>query len=87
MKRLRLYLLAVVALLLVIFLIQNADTVQLVFLFWTFPTRRAFLVLGMLLLGMVAGWLLTGRRNRRAPASAPAEPPAPTAGTDPESGA
>ena len=77
MKRLLLYLFAVVALLLVIFFYQNAETVELKFLIWPFPIGRIYLMLGMLLLGMVAGWLLSRRgHRRRAAAAAPAPPPA-----------
>ncbi len=75
MKRLLLYLFALLALLLIIFLIQNAEPVRLNLLIWSFETRRAFLVLLILLIGLFCGWTLgsLGRRRRRKEA---AEPPA-----------
>jgi len=85
MRRIVHSLLGLLALLLVIFLIQNADTVQLNFLFWSFSTRRAFLVLLMLLIGLAAGWSLARVRDvqhRRHTAQAnqpeaPEQPPPP----------
>ena len=76
MKRFLLYLVLLLGLLIVIFLIQNADPVELNFLLWTFTTRRAFVVLLMLFIGMFSGWVLgrPGRRKRKEEIAVAAEP-------------
>lgn len=80
MKRFLLYLVLLLGLLIVIFLIQNAEPVELDFLLWTFNRPLAYVVLLMLFIGMFSGWALgrPGRRKRRdenAEIAAAAEPP------------
>ena len=41
-----------------IFIIQNADVVELRFLLWTITMSRALMYTLLLLIGIAAGWLL-----------------------------
>jgi len=53
--------LAVAALLmagLVTFIVQNREILELQFLFWTFETRRAYMVLVIFASGVVTGWIV-----------------------------
>ncbi|MEN6423377.1 MAG: LapA family protein [Smithella sp.] len=51
-------LLAILALLALIFLIQNMDVVTVKFLLWEMSMSRAVLIFFLLLIGFVAGWFL-----------------------------
>jgi len=42
--------------LLIIFSIQNAAEIEVQFLFWSMTTRRAFLIFGVFVIGIVIGW-------------------------------
>lgn len=58
-------LLAAVAL----FAIQNAETVEVTWLFWSLEMPRSILIVLLLLAGAIVGWILKaalGRRSRRA---------------------
>ena len=50
--------------LLVIFSIQNAEELQVRFLFWTLTTRRALMLFIVLVVGIVLGWVLHGAAPR-----------------------
>ena len=56
--------LAVLALI-VIFVIQNSEILNVEFLFWSFQIRRAFLLFIVLATGIAIGWLLHGWPRRR----------------------
>jgi uncharacterized integral membrane protein len=56
--------LLVVGLLFALFVIQNAQVVEVRFLFWKTQAPRALILLGTLALGIVAGWLLGWARQR-----------------------
>lgn len=43
-----------------IFVVQNADVVELRFLFWTMAMSRALMFVFLILIGIVVGWLLRG---------------------------
>jgi lipopolysaccharide assembly protein A len=43
-----------------VFLIQNAASVDMTFLFWTLSMSRALLMFLILSLGFILGWLLHG---------------------------
>ena len=47
----------VLGLLFVIFVVQNAEVVQLRFLFWSTQASRALVLLGTFVLGLVIGWM------------------------------
>lgn len=51
--------------LVVMFTLQNADVVQLRFLFWTWSMPRALMIFGVLAVGFLLGWLLSSRLRRR----------------------
>lgn len=51
--------------LLVIFSIQNAELLQINFLFWSFEMRRALMLFLVLAIGVVIGWTLHSLRNAR----------------------
>ncbi|PKN51500.1 MAG: DUF1049 domain-containing protein [Deltaproteobacteria bacterium HGW-Deltaproteobacteria-13] len=63
-------LVALLALIVLIFLAQNFDVVTVKFLFWELPMSRAILLFFSLLTGFIAGWFLHGfltyRKNKRA---------------------
>jgi uncharacterized integral membrane protein len=48
----------------VLFVVQNTRTVDVRLLFWTVSMSRALMLLGTLLIGLIAGWLL-GRTKRK----------------------
>lgn len=48
----------------VLFVVQNTRTVDVRLLFWTVSMSRALMLLGTLLIGLLAGWLL-GRTKRK----------------------
>jgi uncharacterized integral membrane protein len=65
--RWKLYLAAVLLLLLLTFVAQNSQTVNFDFLFWTFGLPRALMLLVIFLAGVATGLLLVaGRGYRRA---------------------
>jgi putative membrane protein len=47
-----------------VFIIQNARSVDLTFLFWTLSMSRALLMFLILSLGFILGWLLHGSFRR-----------------------
>lgn len=55
----------VLAGLVVLFTLQNADVVQLRFLFWSWSMPRVLMIFGVLGVGIVLGWLLSSWLRRR----------------------
>jgi len=51
--------LALIALI-AIFIVQNAEVVELRFLFWTMAMSRALMFVFLVLVGIATGWLLRG---------------------------
>ncbi len=51
--------------LLVLFILQNMAVVELNFLFWSFHSRRFFVIAFALFVGFVIGWVLCSRRKNR----------------------
>ena len=49
----------VLAILIVIFTIQNTQVVQIKFFIWEASISRALMLLGTLFIGIIFGWLLT----------------------------
>ena len=60
----------VLGLLFATFIIQNADVVQVRFLFWTTLASRALVLLGAFLLGSIVGWV-AGRVTKRGTGPSP----------------
>lgn len=56
--------------LIVVFTIQNAEELQVRFLFWSFSTRRAFILFGVLAIGIVLGWLFRAHSDAGSKVSA-----------------
>jgi uncharacterized integral membrane protein len=54
----------VLGLLFATFIVQNADVVQVRFLFWSTQASRALVLLGAFLLGIIVGWV-AGRVTKR----------------------
>lgn len=50
--------------LIVVFSIQNVAEVEVQFLFWSFTTRRAFLIFAVLAIGILVGWVLHSMHRR-----------------------
>ncbi len=50
-----------------IFIIQNAEVVEIKVYFWTIAMSRVVLVLILLGIGVIAGWLLGGHFRRKNP--------------------
>ncbi len=46
--------------LILLFVLQNIEQVQVSFLFWTISMSRAIMLLLVLLIGIVIGWLFRG---------------------------
>lgn len=53
-------LLAILAFLALVFLVQNMDVVTVKFLLWEMSMSRAVLIFFLLLTGFIAGWFLQG---------------------------
>lgn len=47
-----------------VFAIQNMNTVQVRFLFWSLEASRVFIYLSILLIGFFSGWLFANRRRK-----------------------
>lgn len=60
----------VLGLLFAAFVIQNADVVQVRFLFWNTMASRALVLLGAFLLGSIVGWV-AGRVTKRGAGPSP----------------
>lgn len=56
--------LLVIVLLFAIFIVQNAQVVEVRFLFWKAQASRSLVLLGTLFLGLIAGWFLTWARKK-----------------------
>ena len=54
----------VLGLLFATFIVQNAEVVQVRFLFWTAQASRAIIILGTFVLGIVVGWI-SGRVKKK----------------------
>jgi uncharacterized integral membrane protein len=54
----------VLGLLFATFVVQNADVVQVRFLFWSAQASRAIVLLGAFILGIIVGWV-SGRVLKR----------------------
>ena len=52
--------------LVMVFVLQNTQVVEVRFLFWTVSMSRALMLFGTFAMGFVAGWLLTLPRGRKA---------------------
>lgn len=61
----RLVLGLVLAGLVVLFTLQNANVIELRFLFWTWSMPRAVMIFGVLAVGVLLGWLLSSWVRRR----------------------
>lgn len=57
MKNARLVLSLTLVALIVVFSIQNAEELQVRFLFWSLTTRRVFVLFGVLVIGIILGWI------------------------------
>lgn len=51
--------------LVIVFVLQNTDVVEVKFLVWTKSMSRALILLLTFLIGLVAGWLGTRFRKKR----------------------
>ncbi|MDD4527339.1 MAG: LapA family protein [Candidatus Margulisbacteria bacterium] len=60
--------------LIVIFAIQNAVTVEIVFLFWALAIPRVLLVLGLIAIGFFLGVLFASFNKKRVPNRSTIEP-------------
>ncbi|UCG35284.1 MAG: LapA family protein [Candidatus Omnitrophota bacterium] len=56
---------SVLLLLLVIFTAQNYEVVNISFLFWSFKTSRALIILASLLIGVAVGWIISFTLEQR----------------------
>ena len=58
MKNMKLILSLALVALIVVFAIQNAEELQIRFLFWSITTRRVFVLFGILAIGIIVGWIM-----------------------------
>jgi uncharacterized integral membrane protein len=47
------------------FVVQNMQVVEVKFLAWTISMSRALMIFGTLIIGIIAGWLLNFPRRRQ----------------------
>lgn len=71
-RNLRLILLLALLGVLVLFVVQNSEALDLQFLIWSFETRRAVLIFAVLVFGFALGWGLKSTLQRRSQPSPPA---------------
>ena len=64
MRNAKLILILVLLGFLVVFSIQNAEQLNVSFLFWSFSLRRAVMLFAVFAVGVFTGWLLRGSRHR-----------------------
>jgi len=62
---LKLVIVLVLSGLVVLFVVQNAETVQVRYLLWTLEISRALLIFCVLAIGIAVGWLVHGHLDRR----------------------
>ena len=55
----------VLGILVVIFAAQNGEVVDVTFFFWTVSVSRAVMLIGVFLIGLFGGWVLTSLARRR----------------------
>ena len=65
MKQMKLVSILTLVGLLVLFVVQNAEVLNVVFLVWSFEIRRALLIFVVLAIGILIGWLLRLEQTRR----------------------
>jgi uncharacterized integral membrane protein len=51
--------------LVIIFVLQNTQVVEVRFLFWTISMSRALILIATLAIGLIGGWLLTIPKRRK----------------------
>jgi len=59
----------VLAVLLLVFIIQNAAVVELHLFFWTLSMSRSLMILFVLFIGLVIGWIVGSHFSRKAQAN------------------
>lgn len=47
----------------IVFAVQNTESVDYRFLAWTLTASRAVIVIGVFVIGLFVGWLVSGIRN------------------------
>ena len=65
MKDIKLVLAIALAVVVVLFVLQNAEPVRVEILFWSWSASRAIVLLVVFLIGVVAGWLARAGAFRR----------------------
>ncbi len=66
----KLFIILVLIALVAVFIVQNAEVVELRFLFWTLAMSRALMFVFLVLIGIAAGWLLRGHSSHKASSTA-----------------
>ena len=54
----------ILAVLILLFVIQNTQVVETRFLIWTISMSRSLLLLGTFIIGVIAGWLVRRAKHR-----------------------
>ena len=54
----------ILAVLILLFVIQNTQVVETRFLVWTISMSRSLLLLGTFIIGVIAGWLMKRPKSR-----------------------
>ena len=54
----------ILAVLILLFVIQNTQVVETRFLVWTMSMSRSLLLLGTFIIGVIAGWLVRRSKSR-----------------------
>ena len=54
----------ILAVLILLFVIQNTQVVETRFLVWTISMSRSLLLLGTFIIGVIAGWLVRRSKSR-----------------------
>lgn len=65
MKDIKIIAAVVLAVLVVVFVLQNAEPVGVEFLLWTWTASRAFVLLVVFVVGVAVGWLSRAGTRRR----------------------
>jgi uncharacterized integral membrane protein len=65
MMKIKVYTGLTLLILVVVFIVQNAEVVNIRLLFWNISMSRSLMIFMVLIIGIVVGWLMAGHFNTK----------------------